>query len=147
LNHQQIVAYLREQHQTPAWWAQMMTVGYEQALGLPRKHQKTDGKEVSVIKTVQAKLHVLFHAWADEAARSKWFPRRKFTVRKAAPNKSLRLSWGDGQSRVEVNFYARGEAKSQVTCQHRKLAEPADVEKMRAFWAKALQTLKEMLEA
>ncbi len=147
MNHQEIVAYLSEQYQVPAWWRQMVTVGYEQARGLRQKHQKPNGYEVSVSKTINVPLAVLFNAWENETERARWFPRRKLSVRKATPNKSLRLTWGDGKTSVEVNFYAKGAAKSQVTCQHSKLADQAEVERMREFWAKATQSLKEKLEA
>ena len=147
MNHKQIVAYLDKEYQVPAWWVQMITVGYEQERGLRQKHQKPDGYEVSVSKTINVPLPVLFQAWEDETARSVWFPRRKFTVRKATLNKSLRLTWGDGKSSVEVNFYPKGETKSQVTCQHHKLPNQDDVEKMRAFWVKTLTALKEKLES
>ena len=115
-----------------------------------RKRRRISGIDLELLdrvsKTINVPLPVLFSAWEDETARARWFPRRKLTVRKATPNKSLRLTWGDGQSSIEVNFYAKGEAKSQVTCQHRKLPSQEEVERMREFWAKALQSLKETLE-
>ncbi len=147
MDHKEIVAHLSEQHQVSSWWRQMLTVGYEQARGLRQKHEKPDGYEVSVSKIINVPLTVLFNAWEDETERARWFPRRKFTIRKATPNKTLRLTWGADKSSVEVYFYSKGDAKSQVTCQHRKLPNQEEVERMREFWAKTLQSLKKRLEA
>ncbi len=147
MNHREIVARLSEQYQVPSWWRQMVAVGYEQARGLRQKHETPDGYGVSVSKTVNVPLPVLFKAWEDEAERARWFGRRKLTVRKATKNKSLRLTWGDPKSSVDVTFYAKGEKKSQVTCQHRRLPNQQEVERMRRFWAKTTQSLKEKMEA
>ncbi len=147
MNHKQIAVHLSEQHQVPDWWAQSVTVGYEQARGLRQKHQKSDGFAVSVSKTINTPVSALFKAWEDDSERARWFPRRKILIRKATPDKSLRITWSDGKSSVEVYFNSKGDAKSQVTCQHTKLSGQEEVERMRAFWSKALQSLKETLES
>jgi hypothetical protein len=56
----------------------------------------------------------------------------------------MRITWDDGTS-VEVGFYARGEAKSQVALQHSKLASKADVQARKAFWAERLEALAALL--
>ena len=147
LTHQQIVAHLRENHQVPDWWVQMITVGYEQERGLRQKHEKPGGFEVSVSKTINVPLPYLFDAWTDDAELARWLGRRKVTIRKATPNKSLRITWDKGKSDLSVDFYGKDATKSQVTCQHSKLPGQAEVEKMRAFWAAMLESLKEKLEA
>ncbi|HKQ75852.1 MAG TPA: hypothetical protein VJ810_19310 [Blastocatellia bacterium] len=146
MDHKGIVAVLSDQYQVSSWWRQMLTVGYEQARGLRQKHEKPDGYEVSVSKTINVPLAVLFNAWGNEKERARWFPRRKITVRKATSNKSLRLTWEGDKSSVDINFYSKGDEKSQVTCQHHKLPNQEDVGLMREFWAKTLQSLKERLE-
>jgi hypothetical protein len=37
--HKDIACLVYEKHQVSGWWAQMVTVGYEQARGLRQKHQ------------------------------------------------------------------------------------------------------------
>jgi hypothetical protein len=54
-------------------------------------------------------------------ARAAWLPDPGFQVTKATPNRSLRAIWVDGASRLDVDFYVKGEAKSQVSLQHGKL--------------------------
>jgi uncharacterized protein YndB with AHSA1/START domain len=147
MTHKEIVAYLHTQHGVGDWWQQMVTVGYEQARGRRAKHQTPTGYEASVSKTLAVPLSTLYRAWADEAIRVRWLKRKSLAVRRATPNKSVRLTWAGGQSNVDVQFYARGDAKSQVTVQHNTLASADDVAKMKGFWGKALEKLKELLES
>jgi uncharacterized protein YndB with AHSA1/START domain len=128
------------------WWSQMVTVGYEQARGLREKNQKSDGFTVSSSKTVTVPVKTLFGAWKDPKKRAAWLEDYRFTVRKATEPKSMRITWVDGKTNVEANFYAKGTGKSYVALQHNKLANKEDVEKMRAYWTKALEGMKERLE-
>ena len=130
------------------WWSQMVTVGYEQARGLRKTNQSCDGDwQVSSSKTVAVPVKTLFQAWHEPKKRATWLRDHRFTVRKATAPKSMRITWVDGETNVEANFYAKGASKSSVAIQHDKLGGPKDVEKMRAYWAKALATLKDHLEA
>ena len=69
------------------------------------------------------------------------------TIRTATPKKSLRILWGDGKSRVDVMFYAKGKGKSQVSVDHRRLADGKEAARMKSYWSQALDRLKERLEA
>lgn len=145
MSHQEIVAYLNQRHAVPEWWQQMVTVTYEQARGLRERRQTPRGYQVSASRTIAVPVATLFHAWRDEAARGRWLPDPAFAVRKATPNRSLYLTWMDGKTDVEVNFSAQGDAKSQVTVQHTKLASSEEVSTARAYWTKALDQLKQTL--
>ena len=68
------------------------------------------------------------------------------TIRKATPNKSLRITWNDGKSSLEINFYSKDDDKSQVVVQHSKLPDAKSSAKMKAYWAKALDRLRASLE-
>lgn len=144
MKHQAIANYLYEQYGMDGWWAQMVTVGYEQAHGLRDKHQQADGYSASVSRVIQAPLEKLYSAWSDEGIREKWLVGASMTVRKATPNKSMRILWGD-DTRLEVNFYEKGEAKSQVVVQHSKLPGASAVAEQKRFWSEALERLKAML--
>jgi uncharacterized protein YndB with AHSA1/START domain len=146
MTHPQIVACLHDQHGVGPWWQQMVTVGYEQARGLRQKHETPRGYQVSVSKTVGVSVARLYRAWNDKRARARWLPEAPLTIRKATPNKSLRITWIDGKTNVEVNFYARGASKCQVTVQHDKLPSPKAGERMKAFWAKRLTALSKSLD-
>jgi len=148
MTHQEIAEVIHDRWpKVGGWWSQMVTVGYEQARGLRVKNQTTAGWQVSSSKTVSVPVKTLFGAWKDPKKRAKWLEDHDFTVRKATEPKSMRISWVDGKTTVEANFYAKGAGKSYVALQHNKLTGRKEVEKMRAYWTKALDALKERLEA
>ncbi len=68
-------------------------------------------------------------------------------MRKATANKSMRITWSDGKTHVDANFYDRGRGKSQVSVQHSKLTSAKLSEKMKTFWRGRLAELKNALEA
>lgn len=147
MSHREIAAYLVTQHQVPAWWSQTITVAYEQARSLRERYETPSGYQVSVSKTLNVPVVRLFAAWNDEAQRKRWLPDGAIAIRKTTPGRSIRATWVDGKSSLDVNFYAKGETKSQVALEHGKLANGDEVERMRAYWSRALEALKRLLEA
>lgn len=145
LPHRDIVQRLQRAHQLPDWWGQMVTVGYEQARGLRLKHQKPDGFEVSVAKTVAAPVGRTFAAWREATLREQWLPRTPLIIRKATPHKSIRILWADN-TLLSVNFWPKGSLKCQVVPQHAKLPTPAAAEKMKNYWVEKLDDLCAFLE-
>jgi hypothetical protein len=145
LPHKEIALLLHHKIKVPDWWGQMVAVGYEQARGLRVRHQKTDGFEVSVSKTMAAPVDRAFAAWKDAALREQWLPRTPLTVRKATPHKSIRIVWSD-DTLVSVNFWPKGPLKCQVVPQHGKLGTPEAAEKMKLYWAEKLEALRAFLE-
>lgn len=147
--HKEIAIYLHDQCDCGDWWSQMVTVGYEQARGLRVKHQKCDGGfSASASKTIGVPVGALFDAWNNPKVLAKWLPDGKtLVIRKTTPNKSLRITWIDGTTNVDVNLVAKGDAKSQVAIEHQKLASVAEVTRFKAFWAAALVKLQALLEA
>ena len=146
-DHKGIVACLYPRHLKDGWWCQMITVGYEQARGLRQKHQKTGGYSISGSKTIDAPLTHLYAAWADDAVRRVWLgPYAAFTVRKSTPGKSMRITWIDGASHVDANFYAKGPGKSLVQVEHGKLRSATEAKKWKQYWGRTLDKLKLTLE-
>jgi hypothetical protein len=139
------IAELAARHGAEPWWRQAVAVSYERARGLREKHQTSSGYQVGASKTIAAPLARVYEAWTDARVLRRWLPGAKFTVRKATAEKSMRITWEDG-SNVEVLFYAKGAAKSQVTVDHRKLPDADTVERMRGFWRERLVRLQELLE-
>jgi uncharacterized protein YndB with AHSA1/START domain len=147
MNHTAIAAYIHDELGCPSWWSQMVTVQYERERGLREKHQRPGGGySVSASKTMAVPVAKLFAAWEDGKLRRRWLPDGKLTIRKATPNKSLRMTWGDGATRVEANFYAKGDAKSQVAIEHLKLTNKNEALRMKAYWGEALERLKKTME-
>lgn len=146
MSHSQIAAYLHEQQGVPGWWRQMVAVGYEQERGLREKHQRPDGYQVSASKTMPAPAATLYAAWVDDAERQRWLPDAQIVVRKATPNKTLRITWADDGTSVDVAFYAKGDDRTQITIQHGKLPHAEAGAEMKVYWSAALDTLKAYVE-
>ena len=145
LPHKDIALLLHNKLKVPDWWGQMVAVGYEQARGLRVRHQKAEGFEVSISKTIGAPVDRAFAAWKELIHREKWLPRTPMTVRKATPHKSIRILWPDNTT-LSVNFWPKGPLKCQVVPQHGKLATPEAAEKMKAYWTEKLEALRAYLE-
>ncbi len=147
MSHRQIAAALSARHGLSGWWSQMVTVAYEQARGRREPHQTSRGYQVGVSKTVPINVDVLFTAWEDDASRRQWLGDEPITIRRATRPKSMRITWSDGQTNVDVSFWDKGPAKSTVQVQHSKLANREEVEAKRSFWRSALARLAQGLVA
>ncbi len=143
--HAEIALWLHKKHKIADWWCQMVTVGYEQASGRRVKHQKPDGYEVTVSKTIAAPVDLAFAAWRDPAIREQWLPHTPLTVRKATPHKTIRITWSDGTN-LSVNFWPKGPLKCQVVPEHGRLPDAATAEKTKAYWGDRLEALRHLLE-
>jgi hypothetical protein len=143
--HREIAEYVHETYKVSGWWAQTVTVGYERIKGLREIGQRRSGSyEANKSKTLPVPLARLYRAWRDRRLRARWLPGVELTVRKATPERSMRITWDDGTS-VEVGFFAKGDAKSQLQVQHSKLASKADAEARKAYWAERLAALAAMI--
>ncbi len=142
--HGDIARYLNEEQGVPGWWAQMVTVGYERIRGLRDIGQRRSGEyEANKSKTVPAPLPDLYRAFTVARTREKWLPGIDWKVRTSVPDKSIRVAWEDGTS-VEFYFVAKGEKKSQLALQHRKLKSKAQAEKSKVFWGERLEGLAKL---
>lgn len=141
LSHQEIVALLSSKHGVGPWWRQMVTVTYEQARGLRDKHQKVDGYQISVSRTISVATNQAYRAFANEAVRTEWLPVSGLVVRTTAPNRSLRITWKDKKTSLEIMFVAKAADKTQVVIQHSKLPDAKNAAKMKEYWRKALDQL------
>lgn len=144
MDHPTIARFLNEAHKVPGWWAQMVTVGYEQARGM--REETARGYEAGRSKTIAASPEDVFAAWKDGRKRARWLADPDVTIRTSAPGRSLRMTWIDGETSVEVWLTPKGESKTQVAVQHVKLANARDVERKKAYWGEQLERLKDLLE-
>lgn len=145
--HRDIARYVQDEFGVADWWAQAVTVGYERIKGLREIGQRRSGAyEANKSRTYAVPVDELFAAWADARRRRKWLPETGVVVRKATAGRSLRLTWPDATS-VELRFTAKGDGKSAVQVQHRKLASKADAEARKVYWAERLTALDEHLAA
>jgi uncharacterized protein YndB with AHSA1/START domain len=146
MSHKEMAQWLYDNHLDSGWWSQMVVVTYEQERGLREKHQKPEGYEISVSRTVEAPIQKAFRVCDDVKSRDRWLGDKGLTVRKATKNHSIRLTWSDGKTHVEFRFLEKGREKCQVVASHRKLAGAKDAARMKKYWAAALERLKAALE-
>jgi hypothetical protein len=147
-SHREIARWLAERlgiHPL-AWNAQAITASYELTRGLREVGEKDDGFAISASKTVAVPVERLYEAVVSEAARTAWLPDGRLSERTATRPKSARFDWAEGPTRVNVTFLARGEAKSTVAVEHRRLSDAGEANRMKSYWRERLSVLKGALE-
>lgn len=147
MQHRDIARYVHEEHDIPGWWAQTVTVGYERIRGLREIGQRRSGAyESNKSKTIPVSITTLYRAFSSARTRTRWLAGVKPVIRKATPEKSMRLTWED-ESSVQVYFTAKGASKAQVAVQHTNLSTKAAATKMKEYWNERLGTLANVLTA
>lgn len=144
--HKDIALLLSRQFKVPNWWSQMVTVGYEQARGLRKAHERTSGFAADASRTMRHAVDKLFHAWHDPETRARWLADAPVKVKRATSGKSMRIEWTHNGSSVDVGFTAKGPGKTVVQVSHGKLKSAAEVVRQKAFWKDALARLESMFE-
>lgn len=146
--HRDIARWLADQMgiHPLAWNAQAITASYELTRGLREVGEKDDGFAITASKTVAVPVERLYDAVVQPTGRRDWLPEARLTERTATPPRSARFDWGDGATRVHVTFLARGESKSTVAVEHRRLADAGEADEMKTYWRDRLSVLKSALE-
>jgi uncharacterized protein DUF4287 len=144
MTHKEIAAMLREEFRLAAWWAQMVTVGYEQANGARAPNQGPKGFRVHASRTIAADADAIFNAWNEAAVRESWLG-AALELRSATPGSSARLAWKDAAPVVEVRLNAKG-SRTQVVVEEEGLPDAAAVKQRKVFWREALDRLQASLE-
>jgi uncharacterized protein YndB with AHSA1/START domain len=144
--HKEIAKLLSEKHDVGPWWSQMVTVVYEQDRGLRDRHEKPEGYQIGVSRTLNVPLSKLYQAFATPRGRDSWLNEEGLVVRKATANKTMRVTWKDKKTSLEIYFTDKGAHKSQVVVQHSKLPDARTAAKMKTYWTKALDKLRTILE-
>ena len=147
-SHTEIARWVAEQQgvEPLAWNAQAVVDSYERVRGLRQVGEKANGFTITASKTVAMPVERLYDAFVDESLRRRWLPDGELTERTATKPKSARFDWGDGATRVNVVFEAKGEEKSTAALQHERLADAQEAERMKAYWRDRVSTLEEVLE-
>lgn len=144
--HIEIARWLREAHAVSDWWAQSLTVAYEQARGLRAPGQTTEGWAISATKTIEVPVEAVFAAFEDETLRQRWLPGADLRLRTATPPRNTRYDWEDGSSRVVVNCTALSPERSRLAVQHERLPDAETAEEMKLWWRERVAALKPILE-
>ena len=146
LSHREIAKLVKEKYDTPSWWTQMVTVGYERIKGLRERGQQRSGTfTMNRSRTYDVDVATLFDAWSDGRRRKRWLGETGAKVRTATAPKSMRLQMPDGAI-VAVGFSAKGKDKSSVALEQARLADRATMEALKQRWSERLDALRAELE-
>ncbi|HZK06421.1 MAG TPA: hypothetical protein VFC82_11355 [Actinomycetaceae bacterium] len=147
-SHKEMAAFLVEQG-VDEWWAQGITVAYEQARGLRSPGQRSDGTfDASASKTLPISLEELWPFLTDEDRRSGWLG-PDFVMTGETPGKSVRLARGE-HHRVVLNFYGPApvgtpSGKTRVQAQISNLPDSEAAAAAKDEWKAALGRLAEKI--
>jgi hypothetical protein len=147
-SHRDIARWLAEQMgiHPLAWNAQAITASYELTRGLREVGEKADGFAISASRTVAVPVDRLYEAVVSEAGRTAWLPDGRLSERTVTRPKSARFDWADGPTRVHVTFLPKGESRSTVALEHRRLGDAGEADRMKTYWRERLSVLKGALE-
>ncbi len=145
-SHAEIARRLVEEHAIDEWWAQTITVGYEQTRGMRQPGQSADGTfAANAAKTIFVRRPDVFDAFVDASRRAGWLPDAPLIPTTVSPPKSFRAAWEDG-TRIAVWFTEKDTTKTGVSVQHEKLPDGDAAAAKKTFWSDRLNDLKAMLE-
>jgi hypothetical protein len=146
LTHAEIARWLADEQGVDGWGAQAITVSYERARRGRAVGERSDGFVITASKTVAIPVERLFDAFVDESTRDRWLPDGELRERTSTRPKSARFDWGDGETRVNVGFQAKGDERSTVDLEHERLPDAEQAERMKAYWRERVTALKTQLE-
>jgi uncharacterized protein YndB with AHSA1/START domain len=112
---------------------QSITVEYELARGKRKPHEMLDGFQISKSRTFPVSADILYQAWLNTDIRKYWMSDTNFVIRSSTENKTLRITWVDRISHLDVYLYPKKE-KTQLTINHKKLKNNEQAEKMKVYW-------------
>ena len=142
LSHKDITAKLVADYQVAGWWAQSLTVRYEQVIGRRKPGQNNAGDfSVGVSKTLSGSVDDGLDWWLAKVQSRTDFnsiPIVTSSTTKTEKWRHYRAALKDG-SRVVVGIYAKTPTKFGFGLQHEKLPSADASEAWRAYW-KALIT-------
>lgn len=144
--HGEIARWIHETQGIDGWSSQAVTVSYERARGGRAVGERPNGFEISVSKTIGVPIERLFDVVVDTASWPAWLADGRLRQRKALPSKSARFDWADGETRVNVAFLAKGEARSTINVTHERLPNADDAARMKTYWRARLADLQRHLE-
>jgi uncharacterized protein YndB with AHSA1/START domain len=153
--HAATARHLVEAHGVSGWWAQGITVRYEQEKGLREVGQQSDRLyAVSVQRTVAASPERVWKALVADGTPKAGDPLQapqgsRGTYLAVVPGAKLRhtVEHGEGQkpSHVEWTLTPKGDA-TVVRLQHSRLASKEEADALKPVWTRAVEALRDGFE-
>ncbi|HXL56411.1 MAG TPA: hypothetical protein VN958_09150 [Chitinophagaceae bacterium] len=145
LNHKDIVFALVRQYDISDWWAQSITVRFEQETGRRIPGETSEGTyQVTVSSTIEGDAETIFDSWTEKYALHLSFNGVKIA---APPTTSITKKWYywrvklENASRISVNFSQKTETKTLVQVNHDDILSSDEIEQWKAFWKKEIAGL------
>lgn len=166
--HKAAARYLREDHDQSAWWAQTLTVRYEQERGLRELGQRANGFEGAVTRTIRATPEAAYEALTTAEGWDGWLSRgseldaRVDGLYRTAdgdrgrflglePPRRVRMTWEHPKhppgSRVTFEIAPKDEGRITVRVTHARLADQPTREELVKAWRGAMDSLRAYLES
>lgn len=144
-DHKRIARWLGGKQDVDAWWAQSVTIEYEDVHGSRASRVRSDDSfEASVSKSVRCTPSQMWPYLDDDDARRLWLD-CEFEVRGRTFEKSLRMEASDA-SHINVTLHPlpplqNGEPRTRIDVAHSRLPQASDLPETLAFWKAALAAL------
>jgi uncharacterized protein YndB with AHSA1/START domain len=167
-DHAAIAKYLWKEVGIEHWWAQTVTVRYEQERGLRVVGQKSDGSfEFSIQRTIAVSQEQAYDAVTDPKLVSIWFTTNHEAALEVGGSYSnadgdhgkylaldrptrIRFTWENEKhcpgTVVEITVAEKGPEKCTVAIMHSKLKDETGYSDMKHGWSWAIESLKSYLE-
>ena len=138
--HTQIARWLVDEHGVDGWWAQGITVGFEQARGMRQPGQQADGTfSTSVTKTIRAPKAAVLQAIVETVSAQLGAP--------ASTNPDAKYAtarWVDGEERILASVSQSKPDRVLAVIDRSRMGEPATAatkDVLRGWLESALTTL------
>jgi hypothetical protein len=129
------------------WWAQNITVAYEQHIGRRAPGQRSDGTfEPAVSRTFEGSTKEAMDAWLKYASGKPGFNGVKLADKVSMSHSANRHHWGsnlaDGtRVNVDTDNYGKSEGKSGLTITHIRITSAEEAEKWKSYWRDTIKAL------
>lgn len=144
--HRDIAAWLVTAHGVDAWWAQGLTVGYEQARGLRVPGQRGDGSfQAGASRTLPLDVEAALRLVTDPTLRARWLG-ETVEARTGTSGASVRWTMPDG-TRVVGRVQPVRPGASRFAVQHGPLADADAVAASKRLWADRMDRLAALARA
>ena len=142
LAHKEIAELLVSDYEVSGWWAQSLTVRFEQETGKRVPGERSDGSfYVTVSMTIEGDVDSVFDKWINKFSTYSSFNKIK-TI--DSPVTSVTPKWrywkiklGD-RSKLNINFARKSDNKTLVQVNQENLSGTDQIEKWRTYWKKEL---------
>lgn len=145
--HQEIVAFLENEHSVPSWWRQTITNNYEQKIGRHTRDGMAEGVQISVTRTLEFPVETVYAMWADDARRARWMRKADFELTTRTAPGTVRGKWLPNDSRLDVEIVSAGEGRCELRIIHRKLPNDEAALRMKDLWVVTIDRMVSKLES